>query len=614
MATATAVAIVAGLGWFLVIRPGYSPDEEITVFAVRGILAKGLPAMPSGWIYWRGAAYSYLSAGLAAVTGDALSTARAISLAAAIGSVVGVSMAGRRVVGQGGAAAVLLALWPLTASLSGYARFYAPFVALYVAALLAISKVQWRWSVWGFAAAAVVARCLQEFGIALLLIPVAAAVSSQTPEQRRKYLTCVVVSAACVGLAHVLLTLPQNPAGGDVSHWGFNRFALPATTIASLPALTLLGSTEIALLLAIFLVVAGALHRQWGGDVLFILAAAGAAAVFALGTIVAIVVTAALLRPARAARTAAVSLPLLILAGVVWLLVIAWRTDIAMSPAFAVDLLLASCRFPFAAARQLGMAFPVLAVTTVAGAGWAMWNARRGHEIDLIARAFACTLWLHIIAVGVFDIDLRVRHLAMLTPLLAVFAGLALTTVIRRGCGSRRPLVAAASLACCGLSVPAMIVEQRQFALDQIERPVHEWWGIWSPPIAQSTFSAQQAPVVGADDAVISNDELACLLRVGRVDYWLAPGPAAELLTYQDAQHQRRGAYGAAELVRGDELDRVVAARTAHAVSLVIFHTGKFGIDDVDARAIAELSGGQMIQTDDWTHIRWPVLNAAPEP
>ncbi|HEX8028253.1 MAG TPA: hypothetical protein VF491_07330, partial [Vicinamibacterales bacterium] len=598
------MAIVVLLGWFLVNRPGWSPDEEITVFAVRGILSTGVPAMPSGWVYWRGAAYSYLSASAAAVAGDTLPTYRAIALAAAVASVIGISVVAQRVVGYGAAAALLLAIWPLTASLSGYARFYAPFVAVYVGALLAFSQVERRRSaLWWFVIAAVVARALQEFAISLLLIPLAAVLSAEIAEQRRRYLTCAVVAAACVGGIHILLTLPQSPAGAAVSHWGFNRFALPATTVSSLPALTLVGPLDLMLLFALFTSVAIALHRTVGADALFIVAAAGAAALFALGTIVAIVVTATLLRPARAARTAAASLALLILAAVVWIAVISWRTDIAMSPAFAVDLLAASFRFPFSAARQLTLALPVLAATTAGGVGWVMWSWRRPDGTTVVARALACALWLHIIAVGIFEIDLRVRHLAMLTPLIAVFAGIALSTIVSSAFRAQRTIAGIAALVLCGGVVAAMVVEQRRFALDQIERAQQAWWGTWSPPIAQSTFDARQAPSLDAADIVISNDELASLLRIGRVDYWLAPAPAAELLTYETSDGAHRGAYGAAELISADALASVIAARASHSVSLVVFHTGKFGIDEADSKTIAELTGGQRRETVDWTHI-----------
>jgi hypothetical protein len=151
----------------------------------------------------------------------------------------------------------------------------------------------------------------------------------------------------------------------------------------------------------------------------------------------------------------------------------------------------------------------------------------------------------------------------------------------------------------------AMVAEQHRFALGQVERPARGWWGIWSPPIAQSTFSARQAPAVAPDDIVISNDELASMLRIGRVDYWLAPGPAAELLSYEASAGIRRGVYGAAQLLGPDRLARVIAARESRPISLVLFHTGKFGLDHANSKAIAELSGGQTTETEDWTLIRW---------
>ena len=59
-------------------RPGYSPDEEFTLFAVRGIRAQGLPLLPSGLLYDRGLLYSYAAA--LAGGGDTLQPARLVSL------------------------------------------------------------------------------------------------------------------------------------------------------------------------------------------------------------------------------------------------------------------------------------------------------------------------------------------------------------------------------------------------------------------------------------------------------------------------------------------------------------------------------------------------------
>jgi hypothetical protein len=63
-------AVVVAAGALSLGRPGYSPDEEFTVFAVRGIGAHGLPLLPSGLLYDRGLAYSYTSWAAAELAGS----------------------------------------------------------------------------------------------------------------------------------------------------------------------------------------------------------------------------------------------------------------------------------------------------------------------------------------------------------------------------------------------------------------------------------------------------------------------------------------------------------------------------------------------------------------
>ena len=76
------VAVIA-VGALQLTRPGYSVDEEFTVFAVRGIQQHGLPILPSGLLYDRGIAYSYVSWLAEAITGSELPAFRAIGLIAA---------------------------------------------------------------------------------------------------------------------------------------------------------------------------------------------------------------------------------------------------------------------------------------------------------------------------------------------------------------------------------------------------------------------------------------------------------------------------------------------------------------------------------------------------
>jgi hypothetical protein len=118
-------------------RPGYSPDEEFTVFAVRGIAAEGLPVLPSGLLYDRGLLYSYGAWLAARLGGDELSAPRSLSLLSALAALLVVFAGVRQVSSDAGAllavllAATSLPFWVVATS----ARFYAPFLALYLCTL-----------------------------------------------------------------------------------------------------------------------------------------------------------------------------------------------------------------------------------------------------------------------------------------------------------------------------------------------------------------------------------------------------------------------------------------------------------------------------------------------
>ncbi len=125
-------------------RPGYSPDEEFTLFAVRGISAHGLPLLPSGLLYDRGLVYSYASWMAGALTGYELPAFRALSLASAAASLWLVFALVRRVAGDtaglAAAAAVTLSLPFWAVATSG--RFYAPFLASCLLCILLIQRFE----------------------------------------------------------------------------------------------------------------------------------------------------------------------------------------------------------------------------------------------------------------------------------------------------------------------------------------------------------------------------------------------------------------------------------------------------------------------------------------
>ena len=141
IALAAAVLIAGSLQ---LTRPGYSVDEEFTVFAVRGIQASGVPLLPSGLLYDRGLAYSYASWVAGAVTGSELPAYRALSLACAA---LVVWLTFRLVARSSPVNAALVASLLVTTSVPFWAtatsgRFYAPFLAAFLAVQLALSTLR----------------------------------------------------------------------------------------------------------------------------------------------------------------------------------------------------------------------------------------------------------------------------------------------------------------------------------------------------------------------------------------------------------------------------------------------------------------------------------------
>ena len=118
-------------------RPGYSADEEFTVFAVRGIATDQLPLLPSGLLYDRGLAYSYAGWVAHALTGEELPAYRALALISAIASLVVIFRIVQR---HATTNAAIIAMVLVAASIPFWAvatsgRFYAPFLFLYLCAL-----------------------------------------------------------------------------------------------------------------------------------------------------------------------------------------------------------------------------------------------------------------------------------------------------------------------------------------------------------------------------------------------------------------------------------------------------------------------------------------------
>jgi hypothetical protein len=223
VAGATLAAAVLAIAWPDVTRHGYSPDEEFTVFAIRGIAAHALPLLPSRLLYDRGVAYSYAAWLAGSAGGRELPAARAVSLATGLLALAVTWLGVRQVSGTHAAWLAVLLIGPSlpfwVAATS--ARFYAPFLALHLAVLALLSQVDreargvvpWRLAaVFGVAA---VARLTHELAFVLAAVPLVAFLLASGRRSRWLAAAAAIVAglaAAQLGLFGLHYLAPESGA------------------------------------------------------------------------------------------------------------------------------------------------------------------------------------------------------------------------------------------------------------------------------------------------------------------------------------------------------------------------------------------------------------------
>ena len=258
---AALAAIVLIVGLFQLTRPGYSVDEEFTVFAVRGIQQHGLPILPSGLLYDRGIAYSYAAWLAGAITGSALPAYRAISLIAAALSVFLTFVLVRRVANETAAiaASMLVALsvpfWATATS----ARFYAPFLAVYLLTLICFTHRHW-WLL--LVAAAAIARLTHELAFTLAAMPVLCFLLDRNDRRRWLIAAGAVIGGLVIGQAILFALHASVPSSGETMVRRFflwqvlNLFERPGDRQFGIPLVVMLIGLIIAPRRALLVVVA----------------------------------------------------------------------------------------------------------------------------------------------------------------------------------------------------------------------------------------------------------------------------------------------------------------------------------------------------------------------
>jgi 4-amino-4-deoxy-L-arabinose transferase-like glycosyltransferase len=127
VALGVVLILAAWLRWYYILHVQPYPDEFVTLLAVKMILQKGLPLLPSGLFYDHGLLFSYAGGLASALFGFSREAVRATSLVFDLLTVLLIWHVGRRWFSAeaGLAAATLMAVAPTAVLWGGRARMYA---------------------------------------------------------------------------------------------------------------------------------------------------------------------------------------------------------------------------------------------------------------------------------------------------------------------------------------------------------------------------------------------------------------------------------------------------------------------------------------------------------
>jgi hypothetical protein len=472
-------ALVLIAGTFQLSRAGYSVDEEFTVFAVRGIQAHGLPLLPSNLLYDRGLVYSYASWIAGQVSGLELPAYRAISLLSALASVLLVFATVRRLTT---ARAALLAATLVSMSMPFWAtattgRFYAPFLAVYLAGLWVLSTLGTHplgtpgtvRTLGTLAVAAMAGRWLHELMFTVVGVPLLCLLFVQKSERRKWLFATVAVVGGLLAAQAALFGLHAlEPASGETMVRRF--FLWQVLNLFEVPG-----------------------NRQYG-------------------LVLTLMVVAWVLAPKRVALTS-----VLALCGTAMVLAfsLARASNLAPLSVSAISMVLSDgARYPLDMFRHLLAHYPVTTLLSLGALGARLAGA--GGKWVPRERA-AHMLWLFwVLWFGVIDSGITMNYLLLPVTLMLVAISIDLDAIARRWL----PPVSTASRS---VAVAVVVLTATAIGMDQ--------WRGTGPVVARLEAARPTINIHGIDevraglqptDRVACTDELACLLLVGRIDRWLA--------------------------------------------------------------------------------------------
>ena len=459
---AALAALVLVVGSFEIGRPGYSVDEEFTEFAVRGILAHGVPLLPSGLLYDRGLAYSYTAA---------LLNGRIVSLICGAGIVVVTFLLVRRhfAATSGWVAAALVATSVPFWATATTARFYAPFLLSVLIALAAVAS----WP--ALIAIAFVSRLLHELAFLLPLVPLIGAIGARGDRRRWVAATAATIGGLLLGQLALFAMHAIDPPSGDTMVRRF--FLWQVLNLFERPGERQFGIALVVMALGVLL-----MPRRKG---LWVVSALSIAVMIASYSI------------ARASNNAPLSLSL------------------------THATLLEGSRYPLDMFWHLARTTPLTLMLAIggltaraAGVGGAWTPAARAAHLLWIG----WVLWFGVIESGITTNYLLLPISFMLIAVAVDWSALARLAEPRRD-GSGFAFRATSDRwrwSAMALVIAAVALDQWRGA-----GSLHDRLEAARPTIDVAGIDEIRA-TLQPNDRVVCTDELGCLMLVGRIDRWLA--------------------------------------------------------------------------------------------
>jgi hypothetical protein len=449
---AALIVLVLVAGSFEIGRPGYSVDEEFTEFAVRGILAHGIPLLPSGLLYDRGLAYSYAAA---------LINGRIVSLICAALSVLLAFVLVRRVANGASAiaaSALLAASVPFWATATT-ARFYAPFLLIYLAFLICLTHRSYWIPLFVIA---VLARLTHELGFLVAVVPLICLAAAS--RDRRHWLQVTLVASAGLAAGQVVLFALHalEPSSGETMVRRF--FLWQVLNLFERPG-----------------------DRQFGIPIAVMAAAVAIAPKRAWWWVVSSLSIAAMIIAFSIARAS---------------------NSVPLSAEVVTAVLREGSRYPLDMFWHLARTTPLTVVLAIGG--FAARAAGSGGEWRPGERA-AHLLWLGwVLWFGVIESGITTNYLLLPMSFMLIAIAIDMSAFARRVTPHRiRNLAVVLVIAAVGL--------------DQWrgEGTLRDRLEVARPTITVAGIEDIRA-MLQPNDRVVCTDELGCLMLVGRIDRWLA--------------------------------------------------------------------------------------------